>query len=106
MRPGGRSAGFTEAGRAGLHVERAATVARVPRSPEPARREILDAALRIFATNRISAVSMREIRLAAKQRNGGALQYHFGDMDGLLRALHRARTAIVDGPAKGTPRHR
>ena len=30
---------------------------------------------------------MREIRLAAKQRNGGALQYHFGDMDGLLRAL-------------------
>jgi len=59
----------------------------MPRSPEPARREILDAALRIFATNRISAVSMREIRLAAKQRNGGALQYHFGDMDGLLRAL-------------------
>ena len=65
----------------------ATTVARMPRSPEPARREILDAALRIFATNRISAVSMREIRLAAKQRNGGALQYHFGDMDGLLRAL-------------------
>ena len=65
----------------------AATVASVPRSPEPARREILDAALRIFATKRISAVSMREIRLAAKQRNGGALQYHFGDMDGLLRAL-------------------
>ena len=68
-------------------VVTATTVARVPRSPEPARREILDAALRIFATNRISAVSMREIRLAAKQRNGGALQYHFGDMDGLLRAL-------------------
>jgi len=85
---------------AGLHVDdqqcgvrsvlecgHCTTVARVPRSPEPARREILDAALRIFATNRISAVSMREIRLAAKQRNGGALQYHFGDMDGLLRAL-------------------
>jgi AcrR family transcriptional regulator len=30
---------------------------------------------------------MREIGLAANQRNGGALQYHFGDMDGLLRAL-------------------
>jgi AcrR family transcriptional regulator len=71
----------------GLGPRDATTVARVPRSPEPARREILDAALRIFATNRISAVSMREIRLAAKQRNGGALQYHFGDMDGLLRAL-------------------
>jgi AcrR family transcriptional regulator len=30
---------------------------------------------------------MREIRIAAKQGNSGALQYHFGDMDGLLRAL-------------------
>src|ERR1700722_962746 len=59
----------------------------MPRSPEPARRDLLDAALRLFATNRISAVSMREIRLAANQRNGGALQYHFGDRDGLLRAL-------------------
>jgi len=59
----------------------------VPRSPEPARRDILDAALRLFATNRISAVSMREIRIAADQRNVAALQYHFGNMDGLLNAL-------------------
>jgi AcrR family transcriptional regulator len=59
----------------------------VPRSPEPARRELLDAALRLFSTNRISAVSMREISVAAEQRNGSALQYHFGNMDGLLRAL-------------------
>ena len=60
--------------------------------------------LRLFATNGISAVSMREIRLAAKQRNGAALQYHFGSMDGLLRALlerelplltNRRRTLLV-----------
>jgi AcrR family transcriptional regulator len=67
----------------------------MPRSPEPARREILDAALRLFATNRISAVSMREIRLAANQRHAGALQYHFGDMDGLLRALLERELPLV-----------
>jgi AcrR family transcriptional regulator len=59
----------------------------MPRSPEPARRQILDAALQLFATNGISAVSLREIRLAANQANAAALQYHFGSKDGLLRAL-------------------
>ncbi len=59
----------------------------MPRSPEPARRQILDAALRLFAQNGIAAVSLREIRLAANQRNGGALHYHFGTKEGLLRAL-------------------
>jgi AcrR family transcriptional regulator len=59
----------------------------MPRSPEPARRQILDAALGLFATNGISGTSLREIRLAAKQGNAGALHYHFGDKEGLLRAL-------------------
>jgi AcrR family transcriptional regulator len=59
----------------------------MPRSPEPARRQILDAALRRFARNGISGTSLREIRLAAKQGNAGALHYHFGDKEGLLRAL-------------------
>ena len=67
----------------------------MPRNPEPGARELLDAALRLFATNRISAVSMREIRLAANQRNGGALQYHFGDMDGLLRALLKRELPLL-----------
>ena len=59
----------------------------MPRSPEPARRQILDAALQLFAANGISATSLREIRLAANQRNAAALQYHFTDKEGLLRAL-------------------
>jgi AcrR family transcriptional regulator len=59
----------------------------MPRSPEPTRQRILDAALERFATNGISATSLREIRLAAKQGNAGALHYHFGDKDGLLRSL-------------------
>src|SRR5258707_14573029 len=59
----------------------------MPRSPEPARRQILDAALGLFAKNGIGGTSLREIRLAAQQGNAGALHYHFGDKDGLLRAL-------------------
>lgn len=75
----------------------AATVTRMPRSPEPARRRLLDAALELFATNGISSTSLREIRLAAGQRNAGALQYHFGDKDGLLRALlERELPLLVD----------
>src|ERR1700761_7204515 len=59
----------------------------MPRSSEPARRQLLDAALRLFATQGIAAVSLREIRLAAKQRNAGALHYHFGSKEGLLKAV-------------------
>ena len=59
----------------------------MPRSSEPARRQLLDTALRLFAAQGIAAVSLREIRLAAKQRNAGALHYHFGSTEGLLRAL-------------------
>lgn len=66
---------------------RVVSVCRMPRSPEPTRRRILDAALELFATNGIRATSLREIRLAAGQANAGALHYHFGDKDGLLRAL-------------------
>jgi AcrR family transcriptional regulator len=59
----------------------------MPRSSEPARRQLLDTALRLFASQGIAAVSLREIRLAARQRNAGALHYHFGSKEGLLRAL-------------------
>jgi AcrR family transcriptional regulator len=69
----------------------------MPRSPEPARRQILDAALRLFATNGIAGVSLREIRLEAKQGNAGALHYHFGTKEGLLRALlERELPLLVD----------
>jgi AcrR family transcriptional regulator len=69
----------------------------MPRSPEPTRRRILDAALKLFAINGIGATSLREIRLAAGQGNAGALHYHFGDKDGLLRALvERELPLLVD----------
>lgn len=59
----------------------------MPRSPEPARQKLLDAALRLWAERGVAGTSLREIRLSAGQRNSGALQYHFGDREGVLRAL-------------------
>ncbi len=57
---------------------------------------MLDAAIELFATSGISATSLREIRLAAGQRNAAAPQYHFGDKRGLLLALlERELPALV-----------
>lgn len=51
------------------------------------REKILATAARLMAERGPDAVSLREITRAAGQRNTGALQYHFGDREGLLRAL-------------------
>ena len=56
------------------------------RDGEPTRQRILDAALPLFAERGL-AVSLREIRIAANQKNAAALQYHFSDKLGVLRAL-------------------
>ncbi len=51
------------------------------------RAAIITAAERLFAERGVDAVSLREINLAAGQRNTSALQYHFGTRSGLLRAV-------------------
>lgn len=51
------------------------------------RDRIVRAAERLFAERGIAAVSLREINREAEQHNTGAVQYHFGDRDGLLKAL-------------------
>ena len=59
------------------------------------REELIRSAERLFATRGIDGVSLREINRAAGQRNASALQYHFADRNGLLRAVidkHRADT--------------
>ncbi|MFV0309431.1 MAG: TetR/AcrR family transcriptional regulator [Desertimonas sp.] len=52
-----------------------------------ARAAIIRAAETLFADRGIDGVSMREINRAAGQRNTNAVQYHFGDRDGVLRAI-------------------
>lgn len=56
-------------------------------NPEMTRQQLITAAETLFAERTIDAVSLREINSAAGQRNSSALQYHFGDRAGLLRAV-------------------
>ena len=48
---------------------------------------LVSAAEHLFAAHGIDGVSLREINRAAGARNASALQYHFRDRDGLLRAV-------------------
>lgn len=62
------------------------------------REHLLDVAERLYGDHGVDRVSLREIRLAAGQRNKSAIQFHFGDRDGLMRALadrHLPRQAAI-----------
>lgn len=48
----------------------------------------------------MQGVSLREIRLAAGMRNNSALQFHFGDRDGLLLALAQRHLPRVEAIQK------
>jgi AcrR family transcriptional regulator len=48
---------------------------------------LISAAEELFASHGIDGVSLREINRVAGAKNASALQYHFRDRDGLLRAL-------------------
>jgi AcrR family transcriptional regulator len=54
---------------------------------ERTRQRILDQAELLYGARGVAGVSLREIRIAAGQRNTSALQFHFGGVDGLVRAL-------------------
>lgn len=60
---------------------------------EATRQLILDAAERLFAERGIAAVPLRDIGVAAGQRNHAAVQYHFGDRDELVKAIMESRGA-------------
>ena len=51
------------------------------------REQLLDVAEQLFGRSGISNVSLRQIRLAAGQGNAAAVQYHFGDRDGIVQAI-------------------
>jgi AcrR family transcriptional regulator len=59
------------------------------------RERLLDAAVLLFAERGLRGASLREINEAAGQRNTNALHYHFGDRDGLIRAIAARHTAIL-----------
>ncbi len=54
--------------------------------PRDARTRLLDAAERLVAERGVD-VPLREVALAAGQRNNSAVHYHFGSREGLLEAV-------------------
>jgi AcrR family transcriptional regulator len=62
------------------------------------RERLLDTAERLLADHGVFGVSLREIRIAAGARNTAAMQFHFGNREGLLLALtqrHLPRIAAI-----------
>jgi AcrR family transcriptional regulator len=60
------------------------------------RQVILETAEQLFAERGIAAVPLRDVGLAAGQRNNVAVQYHFGDRDSLLQAITSYRAAASE----------
>lgn len=60
------------------------------------RRLLTRTAERLFAEQGIDAVSLRQIGTAAGTRNSGAVAYHFGDKEGLIRAIIDDRQGQID----------
>jgi AcrR family transcriptional regulator len=59
----------------------------VNEAAQDGRLALISAAEQLFAAHGINGISLREIMRAAGLRNTTALQYHFGDRNGLLRAV-------------------
>jgi AcrR family transcriptional regulator len=78
----------------------------MPRRGDNTRNQILDAAEQLYSSLGVANVSLRQIRIESKQRNDSAVQYHFGDRDGIIRALAERHlpnlsdiaTHVVDRP--------
>jgi AcrR family transcriptional regulator len=72
-----------------------------PRSPagssrrNDTRQQLIRAAERLFAERGIEGVSLREINLAANQRNTSAAHYHFGSKEALIDAIFEFRRAEI-----------
>jgi AcrR family transcriptional regulator len=75
-------------------------MAQLTARDRPVRDCILDAAERLYAQHGFDGVSLRQISAEAGTRNHYAVQMHFGDADGLIRAIV-ARRAAEQETARG-----
>jgi AcrR family transcriptional regulator len=57
---------------------------------------LIDAAERLYATHGVGGASLRQISAEAGTANNFAVQYHFGDVSGLIRALLEKRMPEIE----------
>jgi AcrR family transcriptional regulator len=66
-------------------------------TPLPTDTKLILAAERLFAAHGLDGVSLRQINVAAGQKNTSGLQYHFGSKEALIRAVFMHRVPAIDG---------
>ncbi|HUR76554.1 MAG TPA: helix-turn-helix domain-containing protein [Acidimicrobiales bacterium] len=66
------------------------------RQSDDTRERLVEAAEQLFAEHGIGGVSLREINRAAGAKNAVAVQYHFGDRAGIVRAITAKHFPAVD----------
>lgn len=71
-------------------------LAYAPDTIHPTQLALIVAGERIFADRGLHGVSLREIGAAAGQRNNNVTQYHFGSKEGLVVAIFKYRSAVVN----------
>ncbi len=74
----------------------AAAAAKHGRRAQKAMEKIMDAAEQLFALNGIEGVALRQILIAAKQRNKYAISLYFGSKEDLVFAIIRRRIAEMN----------
>ncbi len=70
------------------------------KSPADTRQRLLLTALSLYAENGIHAVSLRSIATESGSRNSAAMHYHFGNREGVFRALLEMITAELNTYAR------
>lgn len=63
---------------------------------DSAKNALIDAAERLFSERGLNAVPLRDIAVAAGQRNSSVIQYHFGGRDGIVIEVFRRRIGAAD----------
>jgi len=63
---------------------------------ERTRQQIILAAEQLFGQRGIDAVSLRQVNVAAKQKNSSATHYHFGSKETLVKAIYDYRMKPVN----------
>lgn len=65
-------------------------------SREKTRQQLILAAERLFAESGIDGVSLRQINVAAGQKNSSAAHYHFGSKSSLILSIYQSRMEHVN----------